>query len=134
MLVMMLRTVTLEAPWRWCSSWTTRSVSVPAARSSLSSQTSAGVNLRILVAQPLHQLHRERRRQLARAALPFVQRIGIGAASIDAQQPIRDGIGFLPCGAADHDPLRDAPQILDQHDAQRDGHRPQLADGERLTV
>ncbi len=37
----------------------------------------------------------------------------------------------VPRGSA-HDALREAPEILDEHDAQADGDRPQLADGQRL--
>ncbi len=45
MLVMMLRTVTFDAPCRWCSSRTTVSAVVPSAASRSSSQVSAGVTL-----------------------------------------------------------------------------------------
>ena len=75
MLVMMLRTVTLEAPWRWCSSCTTRSVSrLPGAQLVLEPQQRRR-DLGILVAQALHELHGERRRELAERRFQSMQRI-----------------------------------------------------------
>ena len=43
MLVMMLRTVTFVAPWRWCSSRTSSSAVVPSRARRSSSQPTAGV-------------------------------------------------------------------------------------------
>ena len=68
MLVMMLRTVTFAAPCRWCSSRTTLSAVVPCAARRWSSQFSAGVMLRVLVAQPLDELNGEALRERSRVA------------------------------------------------------------------
>jgi hypothetical protein len=86
--------------------------------------------LRILVAQAMDQLHGECRRERRVPLLPFRQRRGIRHPAIHAQESIRDEVGFLPCRAADDDALRDAAQVLDQHDAQRDRHGPQFTDGQ----
>ena len=60
------------------------------------------------------------------------QRVGVGLLSVHAEQAIGHRVGFLARGAAVDDALRDASQVLDEHDAQRDGHGPQLADGQRF--
>ena len=39
-----------------------------------------------------------------------------------------------PCGAAVHDPLGEPPEVLDEHDPQGDGHRPEFADRQRLDL
>ncbi len=88
-------------------------------------------HLRILVAQPLHQLDGERGHQRLRAAHSR-QRLRVHLLTVHAQQSVGDGVGTLACRAADDDALRDAPQVLDQHDAQGNRDRPQLADGQRF--
>ncbi len=86
----------------------------------------------VLIAQALHQLDRkgaghDRLRELAQGRVE--QRGGGDAVGENA---IGEGIGGLAGGATAHDPLGGAAQVLDQHDAQRDRHRPELADGQRL--
>ena len=131
MLVMTLRTVTLDAPCRWCACSTTSSTVVPCRASRSASQPSAGVGARVLVAQPLGQLRGEDLGQRARGAGPDVQ-FQRRARVAGGEQPVGEllRVGALaPPGA---DLVGEAAQVLDQDDAQRDGHRPQLADGQRL--
>ncbi len=90
-----------------------------------------GGRVRILIAQPQHELDDEGGREtLGRVAAD--QRVRLQAISVHAQQPIGHGVRILARRpAADYARGR-AAQILDQHDAKGDGNRPQLADGERL--
>ena len=130
MLVMMLRTVTFEAPWRWCSSRTTWSESSFCSCSSSSSHSSAGVTPGSWSRRRCTSCtaNAGSGRRLARQRSSAL----VHGLAVDAQQPVGERVGFLARGAADDDALRDAAQVLHQHDAQRDGHRPQLADGQRL--
>ncbi len=93
-----------------------------------------GGDLRILVAQPQGELHGERLGQ--RGAPVFGEHHGhrFRGASPDTQQAVGDSVRLLPRGAAVHGSLGEAPEILDEHDAQRDRHRPELADRERLDL
>ena len=87
----------------------------------------------VLLAQPLDELHREggrQRRPLEAREAPGGRRHGPVVA--DAEQLVGQGVGFLAHRAPAHDALRQAPKVLHQHDAQRDGDRPQLADRQRL--
>ena len=133
MLVMMLRTVTFDAPWRWCSSCSSCSELGFVCASSSSSHSSAGVIFGILVAQSMHQLHGERRRQCRRPALATA-RSASGSTFWPLTPSRRSATASASCraSAARDDALRDAPQVFHQHDAQRDRHRPQLADGQRF--
>ena len=55
------------------------------------------------------------------------------ASSAAIQQPVGQLVRRLPRAASlSTIDLGEPPQVLDQHDPQRDRHRPQLADGERL--
>ena len=91
-----------------------------------------GRDLRILVAQALQQLDCEGRRQ--RLVVPFPQdgRQRFRQRRANTEQPVRQPVGLLPDRPSARDLLRRAPQVLDQHDAQRDGNGPQFADGQRL--
>ena len=91
-----------------------------------------GRHLRVLVTQPLQQLDGERRRQ--RLVVPFPQhgRQRFRQRCVDAEQPVGQPVGLLPYSPSARDQFRRAPQVLHQHDAQRDGNGPQLADGQRL--
>ena len=96
MLVMMLRTVTFVAPWRWCSSLHDRSAVVPCAVEPLLEPQQRRRDLRILVAQPLHELHRERARTAARSRRSArTARPGSAVWPFDAEQPVGDRVGFL---------------------------------------
>ena len=88
-------------------------------------------HIRVLVAQPLHQLHREGRRQRLAGAAPARQRLRIELLPVHSQQAVGNRVGFLARGAAGDDALRDAAQVFDENDAQRDRDRPELADGQR---
>ena len=133
MLVIMLRTVTFIAPWRWCSSLRrARRRSCPAARGARPARRSAGVDSRVLVAQPLDELHREGGRQ-ARRPRAAGKASGAPGRAADARAARRPARRLL-ARAARLSTMRSAsaPQVLHQHDAQRDRHGPQLADGQRL--
>jgi hypothetical protein len=49
-----------------------------------------------------------------------------------AQEPVGQDVGLLPCRSAAHYSIGQSPQVLHQHDPQRDRDRPELADGQRL--
>jgi hypothetical protein len=85
---------------------------------------------RILVAQTLDELRHEggRQRRLA-LGTQLLHRRRIAARR---EQAVGDRVRRAPRGTARHDGLGGAAQILDQDDAQRDRHRPELADLERL--
>ena len=91
-----------------------------------------GSRSRILVAQPLEELHARGGRE------PDVGQSGQrprgvhGLSRPEAQQLIRERVGlFARCPAA-HDPLSSSAQVLHQYDPQADRDRPQLAHGEGL--
>ncbi len=85
----------------------------------------------ILIAQSLKKLGRERLRQ--RVGLePFkIRRCGIGC-GVGGRQIVGQRIGPVAQRQPMHDPRGKAAQIVEQHDAQRDGDGPQLADGQWL--
>ena len=91
-----------------------------------------GRDARVLVAQPVHELDRQRigKRRLLKGGKHGRDTFGGDAAR--PEQPVRQPVRRPPQGAILYDQPGEAPQILDQDDAQRDGHRPQFADGERL--
>ena len=92
----------------------------------------SGRDLRILMPQALDELHEERRGNGRFPENPTHQRVWIRFAVGDVQQFVRHLIcGYHRIPALD-DVRHQAPKILHQHDAQGDGQRPQLADGERL--
>jgi hypothetical protein len=86
----------------------------------------------ILLAQPLGELDgkgrgqglllqaRQHRTRVRRRPLP------------EAEQRVRQEVRFLARRSPLHDELRDATEVLDQQDAQRDRDGPQFADHERL--
>ena len=57
---------------------------------------------------------------------------GSASPSPTSEQAVGQGVGLLARRSAADDALGRAPQVLDQHDPQRDRHRPELADRERL--
>ncbi len=86
----------------------------------------------VLIAQPLDELDREGRRQCDLVELLQHSVRGHRRAVPDAEQPVRQGVGFPTRRKAICDPLGRAPQVLDERDAQRDRNGPELADGQRL--
>ena len=134
MLVMMLRTVTLPATCRWCSACTTPSAVRPWRARRWSIQVSAGAMLGSW-SRRRWTSWTKKASESARGSSPASTAAGGSAARPPA--PSRRSAIASACasaGAAGHDPRCDAPQVLDQHDAQRDGDGPQLADGERLDL
>jgi hypothetical protein len=91
-----------------------------------------GGQLRVLVAQPEQQLHREGRAELD--ALPLPQGVRQRIRIRRYEQTVDELVGALPSGASARDPLRRATEVLDQHDPERDRHRPELADRQRLNA
>jgi hypothetical protein len=84
-----------------------------------------GGNFGVLVAQPIHQLNCE----------SIAQRHLIGHRRwrrFRTQQPIGQQISLLAERAVRHLGFGEPAEVLDQHDAQGGGKRPQLADGQRL--
>ena len=131
MLVMTLRTVTLDAPCRWCACSTTSPTDVPCSCSRSSSQPSAGV---VRGSWSLSRLascaakSSDKRTLLARGDVGFERGMGVAG----DEQPVgqRLGVGTRP--PAVRDLVGQAAQVLDEDNAQRDRHRPQFTDRERL--
>ena len=85
----------------------------------------------ILIAQPLCQLGGERLRQRFVAAGYHVRlQHAIGAACLE--NSLAQRIGLLAIASSDSHLIGKTPQVFDEDNAQCDGDRPQLADGERL--
>ena len=132
MLVITLRTVTFTAPCRLTLLQTISSAVVPWAARRSSSQRSAGVSDRILLAQALNQLHGEGSRQ--RLSFPNSQE----ASGLGVSRPPASSIRSASASASRRAlPLRTicsahASQIFNQDDSERDRNRPQLADRQRL--
>jgi hypothetical protein len=92
-------------------------------------------DLRILVAQPLHELNGEGSVQgRCRFALAKHRGERLGGAPVHPQEPVGQGVGFRARGPAHPDAHRRAPQVLDEGHAQRDRDCPQLADRQRLNA
>ena len=91
-----------------------------------------GCYCRILISQASDELHRKRRRQRHSVEPPEGDFRRFGFIDADSQQSVSRNIGLLALCAARHNALGRAAQILDEYDAQRDGHRPEFSDGKRL--
>ncbi len=89
-------------------------------------------DVRILVVQALQQLHREGVAQGGTSIMRDQRGNGLRRMLADAEQAIGHRIGVEARRSAIGDLVGEAPQILDQHNAQRDCHRPQFADRQRL--
>ncbi|WP_232239143.1 hypothetical protein [Burkholderia oklahomensis] len=78
----------------------------------------------IVIVQPLNQLHRERivRRRLLIAGDERL-RLHLRVPTF-AEQAIRERVGVEPRAPVVDDLIREPPQVFDQHDPQRDRHRP----------
>ncbi len=87
----------------------------------------------ILLAKPLDELHGEGSDQrVAFESREAQRRRRDGTVRADAEQLVSEDVGLLARRAPANNALRQAPKILDEHDAQRDRHCPQLADRQRL--
>jgi len=86
----------------------------------------------ILIPQTLYELHDERRGHGALVVMSAHQRVRVGCLAVDAEQAVGNHIGLLTCDAAADNAARGATHVLHEHDAQRDGDRPELTNGERL--
>ena len=87
---------------------------------------------RILVAQAMHELNRERFRKRRALMGGKDDGDGLGGASPGPEQSVGEVVRLVARRAALGNLLSEASEILDQHDPQRDRHRPQFANGERL--
>ena len=54
---------------------------------------------------------------------------GIGRPAARAKQTVRQSVRSIPLGAAISDLPREASEILDQNDSERDRRRPEFANG-----
>jgi hypothetical protein len=93
----------------------------------------AGRRLRVAVAEALQQLNGQRLRQLVRVLVEGRQGL-IGAAVSDSEEAVGDLICLTSEPATPDDRLGHPAQILDEDEAQGDGDRPQLTDGERFDL
>ena len=106
---------------------------MPCAARRRSSQASAGFVLGIVAAQAVRELHREgiRHPRLPGRVVRQIQgqpcRVAAGV-----PHPVGEIVGRLPRRRVVHHQFGDAPQVLDQDDAQDDRPRPKLADRQRL--
>ena len=91
-----------------------------------------GRDLGILVPEPLDELDGEGCRQGTLFVVLEGRGDRRGGGRVHAEEPVGQRVRFLALGAARHDALRPAPEILHEHDPQRDRDRPQLADRQRL--
>ena len=89
-----------------------------------------GGGVGVLIAQPLGKLHGEGRGQDLVAEVS--EREGIRRAVALSEQDVGEPVRGEPIRAALDDLLREPAQVLHQGQAEGDGHRPQLADQERL--
>ena len=125
-----LPTVTWLAAWRWCSRRRTSLGSWPCAASSASSRRQHG-GRRPLVAQQLHQPDDERIAQLCQGC-----KLGLGKHSRPiSRRSCRHGHGLFhpalgppPLVPAPEHLLGQAPEVLEQDQAEHRGQGPELAD------
>ena len=85
---------------------------------------------RILVAQPAEQHHGER--HVERPGLIGPQQHSLLHRLVLVQQAVGELVRLLAGHPGAHHALGEPAQVFHQHQPQRDRHRPQLADGERL--
>ena len=57
---------------------------------------------------------------------------GLGRSAARPEQTVRESVRHMPLGAARGNLLREASEILNQNDPERDRNCPELTDGERL--
>ncbi|EDT03389.1 hypothetical protein BamIOP4010DRAFT_3076 [Burkholderia ambifaria IOP40-10] len=82
--------------------------------------------------QPLNQLHRERIVQYS-LLITRDERLRLHPRlPAFTEQAIRERVGVEPRAPVVDDLIREPPQVFDQHDPQRDRHRPQFTDRQRF--
>ena len=113
MLVITLRTVTFIAAWRWCSWRTSSSGDVPRPASCSLEPASAGVDVGILLAQALDELHREGHRQGSGLEPPKGETARRFPA--EPEQLVRERVGVAARSATVDDLLGQAPEVLQEH-------------------
>ena len=85
------------------------------------------------VAQPLGELHREGvRKRIGFEAPEEFADVLVAAGRLGRQELVGETVGCLALGPRLDDAVGKPPQVLDEDDAQRDGDRPQFADGQFL--
>ena len=89
-------------------------------------------DLRILIAQPMHELDRKGSRERPALMRDENDSDRLGRSAACAEQTVGEAVRHLPRGTALGDLAREASEILDQNNPQRDRHRPEFANGERL--
>ncbi len=85
----------------------------------------------ILLAEPLRKLNRERACERDTLEAP---KSGGGrelSASRRTEQTVRERVGLFAGGSRPNDPVREAPQVFDQDDTERDRDCPELPDRQR---
>ena len=87
---------------------------------------------RVLVAQPLDELHREGGHERGTLKPPEGRRRRRHRSAAESEQVVGQRVGLLARRPPADDRLGLASKILDQHDPQGHRHRPELADGEGL--
>ncbi|WP_258401279.1 hypothetical protein [Burkholderia multivorans] len=87
---------------------------------------------RIGIVQPLNQLHRERIVQYGLLVIGDERLRRDPRLAALAEQAIRERVGVESRAPVVDDLIREPSQVLDQHDPQRDRHRPQFADRQRF--
>ena len=87
-----------------------------------------GRRLRVLLTEPLDELHDEGDRE--GGGLERLEGERAGRSSAEAEQFVGQGVGLEAGRVPLHDLFGQAPEILHQHHPQRGGDGPELADGE----
>jgi hypothetical protein len=87
---------------------------------------------RILLAQTLDQLNSKSRRERGAFESPEQQWKRIGGVTPKTEKPVGERVCFLARCPARHNPIGQPPEVVNEHHAQRDRHRPKLSDREWL--
>ena len=86
----------------------------------------------ILIAQPVYELDGEGVGQVRAVAMCEHNRCRFGGVSARTKQAVGETVRLLSRVAAADDQLGHTPEVFDQHDPERNGNCPELADGQRL--
>ncbi len=89
-----------------------------------------GRRVRILLTQALDELHDEGRSH--GRGLERLKCHGAGGTTAEPEEVVRKRVGVTAGSPTLNDPFGQAPEILDEHDAQQDRNGPELSDGQRL--
>ncbi len=89
-------------------------------------------HVRVQVAESLDQLHGKRGGQRLAFNVPENGDRWFLGQRRPSQQTVCQRVCFQPCGTALYDSVGQPTKVLHQHDAQRNRHRPQFADGQGL--